>query len=71
MIIARPQDRVALLWRLRARRRELVDNLATGPGRDEPVAPSIVEPLAVLQAAIEAVEAELGADGPDLPPAAV
>lgn len=71
MIMARPQDRVALLWRLRARRRELVDNLATGLGRDEPVAPSIVEPLAVLQAAIETVEAELGMNDPHDPSAAV
>ena len=68
--VAHPQDRTALLWRLRARRRELVDDLATGLGRDEPLAPSTAEPLAVLQGAIAAVEAELGADDPDRPPAA-
>ena len=54
----------ALLWRLRARRRELVDDLAVGLGSDEVLAPSTVEPLAVLQAAIAAVEAELAEGGP-------
>ena len=67
---ARAQDRVTLLWRLRARRRELVNDLAIGLGPDEPLPPSTVEPLAVLQAAIEAVEAELSPDDPDRPPAA-
>ncbi len=61
---------MTLLWRLRARQRELVDAYAVGLGCDEVLAPSTVEPLAVLQAAIEAVEAELGADDPDRPPAA-
>ena len=68
--VACPQDRIELLWRLRARRRELVDDLAVGLGSAELLAPSSVEPLAVLQTAIAAVEAELGADDPDRPPAA-
>ena len=62
--VARPEDRVELLWRLRARRRELVDDLAVGLGRDEPLSPSAVQPLAVVQQAIEAVETELAEAGP-------
>ena len=62
--VARQQDRVALLWRLRARRRELVDALAVGLVDDEPLSPSSVEPLATIQGAIEAVEAEVGEGDP-------
>ena len=67
----RPEARVALLWRLRARRRELVDTLAAGLVDNEPLAPSSVQPLATLQAAIEAVAAEVGESDPGDLPAAV
>ena len=62
--VARHQDRVELLWRLRARRRELIDALAAGLADDEPLSPSSVEPLATIQGAIEAVEAEVGEGDP-------
>ena len=57
---ARPEDRLALLVRLRDRRRELVDAYAVGLDPGGPLSPSAVQPLAVVQAAITAVEAELG-----------
>ena len=71
--VARHQDRVELLWRLRARRRELVDTLAVGLAdvQDEPLMPSTVQPLATLQAAIMAVEVEVGEGNPGDMPAAV
>ena len=53
-----------LLTRLKLRRAALVDSYVAGLGCDEPVAPSVMEPLGVLQAAIEAVEAELAQHKP-------
>ena len=47
-----------LLARLRHRRRELVAACAVGLGPYEPLSPSAVQPLATIQAAIEAAEAE-------------
>lgn len=59
---ATAQDRAELLLRLQQRRSELIDALAVGlvDVQDRPLAPSIVAPLAVVQAAIDAVAAELG-----------
>ncbi len=57
--MATPDERAELLRQLRVRRRELVDDLAVGLGRGEPLSPSIVEPPAMLHVAIAAVEAEL------------
>ena len=68
---ARAQDRTMLLWRLRARRRELVDTLAAGLGPDEPLMPSTVQPLATIQGAIDAVQNEIGEGDPGGLPAAV
>ena len=68
---ATPADRVEMLVRLRARRRELVDAFAVGLALGEPLSASAMQPLATIQAAIAAVEAELGADDPDCPPATV
>ena len=48
-----------------------MDALAVGLVDDEPLAPSSVQPLATLQAAIEAVAAEVGEGDPDGLPAAV
>ena len=49
-----------LALQLRERRRQLVDAFAVSLAMGEPLSPSAVQPLAVVQAAIEAVEAELG-----------
>ncbi len=58
--MATPDERAELLVRLRARRQELVDTFAVGLALGEPLSPSAVQPLAVVQAAIEACEAETG-----------
>ena len=62
--MATPDERAELLAQLRQRRRELVDAYAVGLAMGEPVSPSAVQPLAVVQAAIEACEAELAEGGP-------
>ena len=54
--VVRPEDRKALLWRLRVRRLELADDLALGLGLDEPLSPSTVERLADLLADRQAAE---------------
>ena len=69
-LMATPAERAELLRQLRDRRRQLVDAFAVGLDPAEPLSPSAVQPLATIQAAIEAVEAELGADDFDLPPVA-
>ena len=51
-----------LLTRLKLRRAALVDSYVAGLGRDEMVVPAILEPLATIQAAIEAVEAASAED---------
>ena len=49
-----------LLWRLKARRRELATDLAAALGPvDEPLSPSTMAPLAAIEGAIQATRAEL------------
>ena len=57
--IATPAERAELLCQLRERRRELVDAYAVGLDPGGPLSPSAVQPLAVVPAAITAVDAEL------------
>ena len=59
-----PEDRAGLLVQLRASRCRLIDGYAVGLALGEPMSPSAVQPLAVVQAAIAAVEAELAEGGP-------
>jgi hypothetical protein len=61
--VATPEDRAALLARLRERRRQLIDSYVTGLDPEAPVSPSAVQPLAIVQAAITAVEAVRGEQG--------
>ena len=53
-----------LLGRLQDRRRDLVDAYAAGLYPGGALAPSVVLPLATIQAAIAAVEAELARSKP-------
>ena len=62
--LATPAERAELLVRLRARRRELVDAYAVGLTLGELVVLSAVQPLAVVQQAIVAVEDELAEGRP-------
>ena len=66
--IATPADRAELLVQLRARRQELVDAYAVGLALGEPLAPSAVQPLATVQGAIMAIEAELATEQWDANP---
>ena len=61
--MATPDERAELLVQLRACRRQLIDSYAVGLALGEPLAPSAVQPLATIQAAIEAVEAEFAEGG--------
>ncbi len=62
--VATPDERAELLVQLRERRRQLVDAYAVGLARGEPLSPSAVQPLAVVQAAIAAIEADFAEGGP-------
>ncbi len=62
--MATPGERAELLVKLREQRRQLVDAYAVGLALGEPLSPSAVQPLAVLQVAIAAVEAESAEDRP-------
>lgn len=68
--VATEEQIAELLARLRVRRRQLVNALAIGlvDVQDEPLPPSAVAPLAVLQGAIQAIEAEIGAELDDAEP---
>ena len=61
---ATAEQHAALLDRLRVRRRALVDSYASTLDPEAPLLPSAVQPLAVVQAAIEAVEVELAPGKP-------
>ena len=54
------QSLEVLLWRLKARRRELAHALAAALGPiDEPLPPSSMAPLAAIETAIQAIRAEI------------
>ena len=57
--VATPGERAELLVQLRELRRRLLDSYAVGLALGEPLVPSIVGPLAIVQQAIAACETEL------------
>ena len=62
--VVTPAERAEFLRQLRERRRRLIDTYAAGLALGELPVPSAVQPLATVQAAIAAVEAELAEGGP-------